>query len=100
MSNDLIPVASFDEALQVWKDRFGDLPNHIKGMSPYLFGADDAPGGYHARSDVGERTTEDGTPLTTLWDEFQVRWSTAPRCELPSPVVRRWSERPSSVSRP
>lgn len=39
-----------------------------------LWGADvDAPQGYHARSDVGERSTIDGTPLPTLWDDFSAR---------------------------
>jgi hypothetical protein len=66
-------VASFDDALQAWTDKFGPIPQRISGMSPYLFGADDAPGGYHARSDVGERTTQDGTPLETVWDEFSAR---------------------------
>lgn len=39
-----------------------------------LWGADvDAPEGYHARSDVGERSTIDGRPLQTLWDDFRQR---------------------------
>lgn len=40
---------------------------------PYLFGAADAPAGFHSRSDVGERTTTDGRPLNTLWGEFNAR---------------------------
>ncbi len=68
-----IMVASFDEALEAFKTRFGALPQHIVGQAPYLFGADDAPGGYGARSDVGERSTIDGTPLQTLWDDFSAR---------------------------
>lgn len=39
----------------------------------FLFGAEDAPYGYHSRSDVGERSTIDGTPIPTLWDEFVSR---------------------------
>ena len=70
-----IMVASFDEALEAYTSRFGALPQHIVGAAPYLFGADDAPGGYHARSDVGERSTIDGTPLETLWGEFADRLS-------------------------
>lgn len=38
-----------------------------------LWGAQDAPEGYHSRSDVGERSTIDGTALPTLWDEFGSR---------------------------
>lgn len=38
-----------------------------------LWGAQDAPEGYHSRSDVGERSTIDGTPLPALWDEFSAR---------------------------
>ncbi len=37
-----------------------------------LWGAN-APLGQHARQDVGERSTIDGTPLPTLWDEFVSR---------------------------
>jgi hypothetical protein len=37
-----------------------------------LWGAS-APLGYHARQDVGQRSTIDGTPLPTLWDEFVAR---------------------------
>lgn len=70
---DKIHVASFDEALKAWTSRYGDIPSHLTGAAPYLFGADDAPGGYHQRSDVGERSTIDGTPLETLWDEFRAR---------------------------
>ena len=40
-----------------------------------LWGATAAPEGYHARSDVGERSTTDGTPLATLWDDFTARLS-------------------------
>lgn len=40
-----------------------------------LWGATAAPEGYHARSDVGERSTIDGTPLATLWDDFAARLS-------------------------
>ena len=68
-----IHVASFDEALTAWTSRYGAIPSHLTGAAPYLFGADDAPGGYHQRSDVGERSTVDGTPLETLWDEFRAR---------------------------
>lgn len=40
----------------------------------FLFwGSEDAPEGFHARSDVGERSTIDGTPLPTLWEEFVAR---------------------------
>ncbi len=39
---------------------------------PILWGAT-APEGYHGRPDVGERSTIDGTPLATLWDEFVAR---------------------------
>jgi hypothetical protein len=54
------------KALLTLEKRFGaDLP--------YLFGAADAPAGYHSRSDVGERTLTDGMPLETLWDEFNAR---------------------------
>lgn len=70
-----IYVASFDEALEAWKALNGPIPMHISGRSPYLYGADDAPDGYHQRSDVGERSTVDGTPLETLWDEFNTRLS-------------------------
>lgn len=38
-----------------------------------LYGAEAAPEGYHARSDVGGRSTIDGTPIATLWDEFSSR---------------------------
>lgn len=39
-----------------------------------FWGADTtAPEGYHARPDVGERSTIDGTPLPTLWDDFIAR---------------------------
>lgn len=45
-------------------------------VSLFLFGADTtAPEGYHARPDVGERSTIDGTPLPTLWEEFVARLS-------------------------
>lgn len=39
----------------------------------YLFGADTAPLGHHARQDAGQRATIDGTPLPTMWDEFVSR---------------------------
>jgi len=68
-----IHVSSFDEALTAWTARYGAIPDRLIGAAPYLFGADDAPGGYHQRSDVGERSTVDGTPLETLWDEFRAR---------------------------
>jgi hypothetical protein len=45
----------------------------MTAKAPYLFGAADAPGGYSVRSDVGERSTVDGTPLPTMWDEFNSR---------------------------
>ncbi len=38
-----------------------------------LWGAQDAPEGYHARPDIGARETIDGTPLETLWDDFRQR---------------------------
>lgn len=38
-----------------------------------LWGAEDAPEGYHARTDVGARQTVDGTPIPTLWDDFNQR---------------------------
>ncbi len=68
-------AASFDEALEAFTAAYGPVPQHISGMAPYLFGAVDAPGGFHQRSDVGERSTVDGTPLETLWDEFAARLS-------------------------
>ncbi len=68
-------VTSFDEALERFTALYGPVPQHISGMAPFLFGADDAPGGFHQRSDVGERSTVDGTPLETLWDEFRSRLS-------------------------
>lgn len=44
------------------------------GLGLILWGADtSAPEGYHQRSDVGPRTTVDGSPLPTLWDEFESR---------------------------
>jgi hypothetical protein len=39
----------------------------------FMWGATSAPQGLHARSDVGERSTIDGTPLPTLWDDFTAR---------------------------
>lgn len=68
-----IMAASFDEVLEAHVAKYGPLPKYLTGMAPYLFGADDAPDGYHARADVGTRSTIDGTPLDTLWDEFQDR---------------------------
>lgn len=68
-----LTAASFDEALQFYTDKFGPIPERISNLSPYFFGADDAPAGYHARSDVGERSTLDGTPLSTMWKDFQAR---------------------------
>jgi hypothetical protein len=69
---DLI-AASFDEALQLFADRYGELPERIWGKAPFAFGKADPPMGFHARSDVGERSTVDGTPLPTMWDEFNKR---------------------------
>ncbi len=40
-----------------------------------LWGATAAPEGYGSRPDVGERSTIDGTPLPTLWDDFTARLS-------------------------
>lgn len=39
----------------------------------FAFWGSDVAEGYHARPDVGERSTIDGTPLPTLWDEFTAR---------------------------
>jgi len=68
MSERLI-AASFEEALELFTHKYGPL----YGKAPDLYGADDAPMGYHARSDVGERSTVDGTPLSTMWDDFTAR---------------------------
>lgn len=38
-----------------------------------FWGSDTAPEGYHARTDAGARSTIDGTPLPTLWEEFVAR---------------------------
>ncbi len=70
---DKIRVASFDEALEVFVSRYGEIPHRIWSRAPYMYGAAETPGGYHARPDVGERSTIDGTPLPTLWDEFTRR---------------------------
>lgn len=43
-------------------------------LSMFMLGADAAEG-YHIRSDVGARSTIDGTPLPTLWDDFVARLS-------------------------
>jgi len=72
MENTIMP-ASFDEVLEAHVAKYGPIPKYLTGMAPYLFGADDAPDGYHARADVGPRSTVDGTPLSTLWDEFADR---------------------------
>lgn len=64
MSN-TITVASFDEAVETFNRKYGTLP--------MLYGGADAPAGLHSRSDVGARSTVDGTPLPTLWDEFNSR---------------------------
>lgn len=46
----------------------------MKLLTLFVFwGAQDAPEGYHARPDVGPRSTIDGTPLPTLWEEFVAR---------------------------
>lgn len=72
MSNHL-KAASFDEALELFTSRYGEIPESIWGKAPYLYGRADPPMGTHARSDVGERSTLDGTPLPTMWDEFSRR---------------------------
>lgn len=46
------------------------MTDHIR---LHFYGAQDAPAGYNQRADVGPRTTEDGVPLATLWDEFNTR---------------------------
>jgi hypothetical protein len=66
-------ATSFDEVLEQFTARFGAVPSHISGKAPFLFGADDAPSGFHQRSDVGERSTLDGSPLATLWDDYNTR---------------------------
>lgn len=53
--------------------RLLDILRRPFGMLIFLWGADTAPEGYHTRPDVGERSTIDGTPLPTLWDEFIAR---------------------------
>ncbi len=42
-------------------------------LTTFAFWGADVSEGYHARPDVGERSTIDGTPLPTLWDEFVAR---------------------------
>jgi len=68
-----IMVSSFDEALEVFVSKYGKIPERIWGRAPFMFGSAETPGGVHARSDVGERSTVDGTPLPTLWGEFNRR---------------------------
>lgn len=55
--------------------RISDSLRRLLGLFLVLWGADIAPEGYHTRPDVGERSTIDGTPLPTLWDEFIARLS-------------------------
>jgi len=71
MSN--IRAASFDEALELYTSKYGPIPTNLAGAAPYMFGADDAPAGYYARSDVGERNTIDGRPFSVIWSDFQTR---------------------------
>ena len=71
--NTQLMEATFDEVLENWTSLYGPIPTRITSMAPYLFGADDADDGFHQRSDVGERSTVDGKPLETLWDEFNAR---------------------------
>lgn len=58
-------AASLDEAIEVFNVKYGTLP--------MIYGGADAPAGLHSRSDVGARSTVDGTPLPTLWSEFNTR---------------------------
>lgn len=68
-----IMTASFDEALALFTQKFGDVPEHIWGKAPFVYGKAEPPQGFHSRADVGERSTVDGTPLPTMWDEFNRR---------------------------
>lgn len=47
----------------------------LKRLFSFVFWGSDVAEGYHARIDTGERSTIDGTPLPTLWDEFVARLS-------------------------
>ena len=82
MSKRLRAMDAFQEAMasvvathDFERDLYTSVLARMEGF-PVLFGADEggtAPAGIHARPDVGERSTVDGTPLPTIWDEFQNR---------------------------